>query len=135
MAKTKKKMGVQQVLLNPDPETKAILQYLCEQSGKVYNSGVYFSRQTFFKTGKMMTGKYDLDFEPTVSKTQTAQSMPSTPMQQTLRSVIESWKSFKELRGLHSKGQLHFRPKPPGYLEGSKLFKADGMRDSKSIPI
>lgn len=121
--KTKTKMGVQQVLLNPDPETKAILQYLCEQSGKVYNSGVYFSRQTFFKTGKMMTGKYDLDFEPTVSKTQTAQSMPSTPMQQTLRSVIESWKSFKELRGLHSKGQLHFRPKPPGYLESSKLFK------------
>ena len=123
MPKEKKNMGVQQVLLHPDPETKAILQYLCEQSGKIYNSGVYFSRQTFFKTGKLMTGKYDLDFEPTVSKTQTAQSMPSTPMQQTLRSVIESWKSFKELRGLHSKGRLHFRPKPPGYLEGSKLFK------------
>ncbi len=123
MPKPEKSMGVQQVLLHPDPETKAILQYLCEQSGKVYNSGVYFSSQTFFKTGKMMLGKYDLDFEPTVAKTQTAQSMPSTPMQQTLRSVIEAWKSYKGLRDRHFKGQLHFQPKPPGYLQGSKLFK------------
>jgi putative transposase len=123
MAKPKKSMGVQQVLLHPDPETKAILQYLCEQSGKVYNSGVYFSRQTFFKTGRMMTGKFDLIYEPSISKSLTAQSLPSTPLQQTLMSVAEAWKSFKELRGLHSKGKLHFRPKLPSYLEGSKLFK------------
>jgi putative transposase len=123
MPKPKKNMGIQQMLLHPDQETEALLQYLCEQSGKVYNSGVYFSRQTFFKTGKMLLGKFDLDFEPTVAKTQTAQSLPSTPMQQTLRSVIEAWKSYQGLRDLHFKGQLHFRPKPPNYLEGSKLFK------------
>jgi len=52
MSKARKSMGVQQVLLHPDPETKAILDYICEQSGKLYNSGVYFARQTFFKTGK-----------------------------------------------------------------------------------
>jgi putative transposase len=123
MSREKKNMGIQQVLLHPDKETEAILQYLCEQSGKVYNSGIYYSRQVFFKTGKMMLGKYDLDFESTVAKTQTAQSLPSTPMQQTLRSVIESWKSFKELRSRHFKGNLHFKPKPPSYLKGSKLFK------------
>jgi putative transposase len=123
MPKPKKNMGIQQILLHLDSETEAILQYLCEQSGKVYNNGIYFSRQTFFKTGKMLLGKFDLDFEPTVAKTQTAQSLPSTPMQQTLRSVIEAWKSFKGLRDLYFKGQLHFRPKPPNYLEGSKLFK------------
>jgi putative transposase len=44
-------------------------------------------------------------------------------MQQTLMSVTEAFKSFKNLRDLHEKGQLHFRPKPPGYLQGSKLFK------------
>ena len=49
--------------------------------------------------------------------------MPSTPMQQTLMSVTEAFKSFKNLRDLHKKSQLHFRPKPPGYLKGSKLFK------------
>jgi putative transposase len=135
MPQPKKNMGVQQVLLHPDPETEAILQYLCEQSGKVYNSGVYFSRQTFFKTGKMLLGKFDLDFEPSVAKTQTAQSLPSTPMQQTLRSVIEAWKSFKELRGLYAKGQLHFRPKPPGYLEGSKLFKVAYPNSGGQKPV
>ena len=123
MPRLKKSMGVQQILLHPDSETKAILQYLCEQSGKVYNSGVYFSRQTFFKTGKMMTGKFDLLYEPSIAKSLNAQSLPSTPLQQTLLSVIESWKSFKELRSLYAKGQLRFKPKPPNYLEGSKLFK------------
>ena len=52
-----------------------------------------------------------------------AQSMPSIPAQQTLLSVTEASKSFKELRSLFIKGQLHFKPKVPGYLTGSKLFK------------
>ncbi len=121
--KNEKQMGVQQILLHPNKETKAILDYLCQQSGKLYNCGVYFARQTFFKTGKLLTGKFDLDFEPTVSKTMLAQSMPSTPMQQTLRSVTEAFKSFKKLRESFLKGELHFKPKLPSYLKGSKLFK------------
>ena len=123
MAKTKKAMGVQQVLLSPNRELKALLEYLCQQSGKLYNSGVYLARQTFFKTGKLLTGKFDLSFEPSVAKSMVAKSLPSTPMQQTLMSVAEAFKSFKELRDLYIKGQLHFKPKPPGYLQGSKLFK------------
>jgi transposase len=123
VVKNKKAMGVQQVLLSPDHETKAVLNYLCQQSGKLYNSGIYFARQTFFKTGKLLTGKFDLAYEPSVAKTMVAQSMPSTPAQQTLLSVIEAFKSFKELRSLFLKGQLHFKPKAPGYLTGSKLFK------------
>jgi hypothetical protein len=77
VVKNKKSMGVQQVLLSPDNEIKAILEYLCQQSGKLYNSGVYFARQTFFKTGKLLTGKFDLAYEPSVAKTMVAQSMPS----------------------------------------------------------
>jgi putative transposase len=123
MTKTNIMMGVQQVLLCTDSETHALIEYLCQQSGKLYNTGVYFARQTFFKTGKLLTGKFDLAFEPSVAKSLLAQSMPSTPMQQTLMSVTESFKSFKNLRDLYTKGQLHFRPKPPGYLTGSKLFK------------
>jgi len=123
MAKATKTMGVQQVLLRTDPETRLLIEYLCQQSGKLYNTGIYFARQTFFKTGKLLTGKFDLAFEPSVSKSLLAQSMPSTPMQQTLISVTESFKSFKNLKDLYIKGQLHFRPKPPGYLKGCKLFK------------
>ncbi|MEA5623760.1 transposase [Nostoc sp. UHCC 0251] len=116
-------MGVQQVLLYPSDETKSILEYLCQQSGKLYNTGIYFARQTFFKTNKLLTGKFDLAFEPSIAKSMLAQSLPSTPMQQTLMSVTEAFKSFKELRNLFLLGELHFRPKVPGYLKGSKLFK------------
>ncbi|TAG86838.1 MAG: transposase [Oscillatoriales cyanobacterium] len=116
-------MGVQQVLLSPNQELQALLEYLCQQSGKLYNSGVYLARQTFFKTGKLLAGKFDLSFESSVAKSMVAKSLPSTPMQQTLMSVTEAFKSFKELRDLYLKGQLHFKPKPPGYLKGSKLFK------------
>ncbi|MEG5060317.1 transposase [Microcoleus sp. A2-C5] len=123
MAKIKKAMGVQQVLLAPTKEVEAVLQYLCRQSGKLYNSAVYFARQTFFKTGKLLTGKFDLSFEPSISKSMVAKSLPSTPMQQTLMSVAEAFKSFKELRKLYLQGNLHFKPKPPNYLTGPKLFK------------
>lgn len=103
MGKRKKLMGVQQVLLSPSPETKALLDYLCQQSGKLYNTGIYFARQTFFKTNKLLTGKFDLVFEPSIAKSMLAQSLPSTPMQQTLMSVAEAFKSFKELRNLYLK--------------------------------
>ncbi|MBE9037613.1 RNA-guided endonuclease InsQ/TnpB family protein [aff. Roholtiella sp. LEGE 12411] len=116
-------MGVQQVLLSPNAETKALLEYLCEQSGKLYNTGIYFARQIFFKKNLLLTGKFDLAFEPSIAKSILAQSLPSTPMQQTLMSVTEAFKSFKQLRDLFLLGQLHFKPKAPGYLKGSKLFK------------
>lgn len=121
--KPKKSIGIQQVLLKPDIETKAILDYLCSQSGKLYNTGIYFARQTFFKTNKILTGKFDLLYEPSISNSLLAQSLPSIPAQQTLMSVTEAFKSFKELRNKYFKGNLHFKPKAPDYLEGSKLFK------------
>ncbi|MBW4573938.1 MAG: transposase [Aphanothece sp. CMT-3BRIN-NPC111] len=123
MSKVKKSMGIQQVMLSPDPETKAILEYLCQQSGKLYNNGVYFARQYFFKANKLLTGKFDLIYEESVSKSLVAQSLPSIPAQQTLMSVSEAFKSFKKLRAKFFKGQLHFKPKAPSYLIGSKLFK------------
>ena len=123
MVKVKKLMGVQQVLIKTSKENDAILRYLCEQSGKLYNSGIYFARQTFFKTNKILTGKFDLIYEPSVSKSDVARSLPSVSAQQTLMSVSEAFKSFKALKDLHRKGQLNFKPKAPSYLEGSKLFK------------
>lgn len=124
MSKAKKLMGVQQMLLDVDQSNLAIVQYLCEQSGKLYNTGMYFARQTFFKTDRLVS-KFDLDYEPSVAKTQLAKSMPSTPAQQTLRSVTEAVASFRELRNKWfedgcPKGK---RPNFPGYLDGKKLYK------------
>jgi putative transposase len=135
MAKNQSCMGVQQVLLHPDGETKALLDYLCQQSGKLYNTGVYFARQTFFKTAKLLTGKFDLAIEPSIAKSILAQSLPSTPMQQTLMSVTEAFKSFKQLRDLYLKGELHFRPKPPNYLKGAKLFKVAYPNSGGQRPV
>jgi putative transposase len=123
LAKTQKLIGVQQVLLHLDDETKAIVDYLCQQSGKIYNTGLYFARQLFFKIGKLLTGKFDLAFDPSVSKSLLAQSMPSTPMQQTLMSVTEAFKSFRQLKDLYLNGQLDFKPRLADYLTGAKLFK------------
>jgi IS605 OrfB family transposase len=135
VGKTKKIRGVQQVLLNPDPETRALLEYLCQQAGQLYNNGVYFARQVFFKTGKLLTGKFDLAFEPTVSKSLVAKSLPSTPMQQTLMSVAEAFRSYKELRNLYFKGGLTINPSPPGYLKGSKLFKVAYPNSGGQKPV
>jgi putative transposase len=135
MAKNQSCMGVQQILLHPDGETKALLDYLCQQSGKLYNTGVYFARQTFFKTAKLLTGKFDLAIEPSIAKSILAQSLPSTPMQQTLMSVTEAFKSFKQLRDLFLLGELHFRPKPPNYLKGAKLFKVAYPNSGGQRPV
>ncbi|MGK7918483.1 MAG: hypothetical protein AB4080_00525 [Trichodesmium sp.] len=45
MSKTKKKMGCQQVLLHPDKNLLAILEYLCGEANKVFNCSVYYARQ------------------------------------------------------------------------------------------
>lgn len=123
MAASRKLMGVQQILLSLNDETRALLEYLCQQSGKLYNSGVYYARQIFFKTSKLLTSKFDLVYEVSIAKSLIAKSLPSTPAQQTLMSVAEAFKSFKQLRDLYLKGQLHFKPRAPDYLKGSKLFK------------
>lgn len=95
---------------------------------------MYFARQILFKTGRILTGKFDLVYEPSVAKSLLAQSMPSIPMQQTLMSVTETFRSFKQLRDLYIKGQLHFKPKPPNYLKGSKLFKVAYPNSSGQKP-
>lgn len=134
MSKAKKLMGVQQMLLDVDQSDLAIIKYLCEQSGKLYNTGTYFARQTFFKTNRLLS-KYDLDYEPSVSKSQLANAFPSSAMQQTLRSVTEAVASFKELRSQWFKDgcpQEQSKPKFPGYLEGSKLYKVSYPNRAKS---
>ena len=88
-----------------------------------------------FKTGKLLCGKFDLIYEPSVSKSMVAQSIPSTPMQQTLMSVAEAFKSFKGLRDLYCKGELHFKPRPPNYLKGAKLFKVTYPNSGGQKPV
>ena len=50
----------QQVLVGKNSELIAILTFLCEQSHKLTNMGIYYGRQLFFKFYKTL-GKFDLE--------------------------------------------------------------------------
>jgi IS605 OrfB family transposase len=118
--KNKELRGVQQNLLSVGKNVLSIITYLCEQSNSLYNCGVYWARQIFFKTERIVS-KFDVIYE--CGKNIHAQAMPSTPAQQTLLSVSEAFKSFRELRDKFLKGELDFRPKAPGYRHSGGLFK------------
>jgi putative transposase len=120
MAKEKKLMGVQQNQIYCDDETLAILTYLCEQSNSLYNCGIYWARQIFFKTNQIVS-KFDPIYE--VGSNIHAQAMPSVAAQQTLLSVSEAFKSFQGLRNLFFKGKLDHRPKLPNYRDSGGFFK------------
>ncbi|MDF5733556.1 MAG: transposase [Rhizonema sp. PD38] len=113
-------MGVQQNLIYCDNDTKAIITFLCEQSNSLYNCGIYWARQLFFKTGKIVS-KFDPVYG--IGDNIHAQAMPSTPAQQTLLSVSESFNSFRELRSLFFGGKLDQNPKVPNYRKSGGLFK------------
>jgi putative transposase len=113
-------MGIQQNLIYSDAETRSILTFLCEQSNRLFNCGVYWARQIFFKTGRIVS-KFDPVYE--AGDNIHAQAMPSVAAQQTLLSVSEAFRSFKGLRELFFKGELDQKPKPPNYRESGGLFK------------
>ena len=41
-------LGCQQVFIKSDKDTQAVLEYLCYQSAKLSNCGIYYSRQLYF---------------------------------------------------------------------------------------
>ncbi|MGJ5675720.1 MAG: RNA-guided endonuclease InsQ/TnpB family protein [Nostochopsis sp.] len=108
--------GCQQNLINPNKELKAVLEFICSESHKLTNCGIYYARQLYFKTGKFI-GKFDLINEYKTNKHY--QVLHSQAAQQVLMSVSESFKSFKELNKKYSKGELHFKPKLPKYRKGA----------------
>ena len=104
--------GCQQILINPGSSLKGILEYLCGESNKLHNCGVYLSRQLYFKTGKTPS-KFDLHRE--LKSNRHFQGMYSHVSQQCLTTVAESFKSyFGLLKGIQ-KGTVNQRPKIPNY--------------------
>jgi lycopene cyclase CruP len=107
--------GCQQILIPLDKELKAILEYICSESAKLTNCGIYYSRQLFFKTGKIPT-KFDLHKE--IGNNPHFKALQSQVAQQSLTTVAESFKSFKGLLKAFSKGTISEKPKLPKYRKG-----------------
>jgi len=82
--------GCQQVLINPDSELKAILEFVCGESNKLANCGTYYARQLYFKTGKVPS-KFDL--HRLMKSNIHFQALYSHVAQQCLTTVAESFKS------------------------------------------
>ena len=104
--------GCQQILLHPDSELEAILEFICKTANSLTNCGIYYARQVYFKA-KTIIGKYDLEAEYKTNKH--LKALHSQAAQQVLRSVSESFESFKKLKQAFNRGEIADKPKPPHY--------------------
>lgn len=111
--------GCQQVLLHSDNETKAIIEYLCHESNSLYNCSVYYARQIWFKTGKIVSG---FDLTAQMKNNKHFHAGYASAMQQTCLSVGETFKSFKQLLAKSKKGELNQKPRVPNYRKPGGLF-------------
>ncbi|WP_287360487.1 transposase [Moorena sp. SIO3B2] len=110
--------GCQQVLLSPDRELSAILNFLCIQSHRLTNMGIYFARQIYFKANRYIS-KFELEkeYKPNIHY----KALHSQAAQQILRSVYESFKSYKELIKAYRKGKIENIPRLPKYRKKGGL--------------
>jgi putative transposase len=104
--------GYQQILLHPENELEAILEFVCKTANSLINCGIYYARQIYFKTKKFL-GKYDLEAAYKTNKH--FKALHSQAAQQVLRSVSESFESFKKLKQAFNRGKIVDKPKPPKY--------------------
>ncbi|MDJ0535998.1 MAG: transposase [Xenococcaceae cyanobacterium MO_207.B15] len=110
--------GTQQVKVSQDKDLINILIFLCKESHKLTNMGIYYARQLYFKTQKAI-GKYDLE---KIYKTNNHYKvLYSQAAQQILRTVAESFKSYYGLIKAYSEGRITNRPRIPKYRKKNGL--------------
>ncbi len=110
--------GCQQVLVSQDKDLIALLTFLCEESHKLTNMGIYYGRQLYFKARKAL-GKFDL--EKLYKNNNHYQVLSSQAAQQILRTVAESFKSYYGLVKAYTEGKIAKRPKIPNYRKKGGL--------------
>ncbi len=104
--------GCQQIRINPDKELKAVLEYLCSESNKLNNCTIYYARQLYFKTEKVIN-KFALINE--LKQNPHYGSMYSQVAQQAVMAVAESFSSFIGLLKGISSGVVTQKPRIPNY--------------------
>jgi len=109
--------GCQQVLIKSDKDTQAVLEYLCSESAKLSNCGIYYSRQLYFKTGIIPNRAELHKVLGTENQNLHYKAFYSDTAQQILTGVAESFKSFLGLLKGIKNGIVTQRPKLPGYRE------------------
>ena len=110
--------GCQQILINPDKNLKALLEFICEESRKLTNCGIYYARQLFFKTGRIPNRAELHKVIGTENQNLHYQAFYSDTAQQILTGVAESFKSYIGLLRGMTKGTVTQRPRIPNYRKG-----------------
>ncbi len=108
----------QQILVGKNNDLINILEFLCEESHKLTNMGIYLARQLYFKVKKII-GKYDLEKEYKTNNHYKV--LHSQAAQQILRSVAESFASYKKLVKAYKQGEITDRPRVPNYRKKGGL--------------
>ena len=128
--------GCQQILISPDSNLKAILEFICQESNKLANCGIYYSRQIYFKTGRI-AHKYEL--HKILGNNPHFKAFQCHVAQQCLTTVAESFSSFIGLLKGIKDGTVDQKPKLPNYrtkdglnvvtfLKNDVKLKANGLR-------
>ncbi len=104
--------GCQQVLISPDKDLKAVLEFICGESNKLHNCAIYYARQMYFKAHKYVK-PFDLNTE--LKRNPHYSALCAQAAQQVCGAVGESVKSYKGLIKLFNEGGLVHRPKFPNY--------------------
>src|SRR4028118_2024545 len=123
--------GCQQNLIRADSEIKAILEYLCSESAKLSNCGTYYSRQIYFKTGRIPNRAQLHKVLGTENRNLHYQAFYSDTAQQILTGVAESFKSFMGLLKGIKEGRVTQRPKLPGYRQSGMALVTFTGRSAK----
>lgn len=110
--------GCQQVLIKPDKELQAILEFICGESNKLHNCAVYYARQMYFKAHQFVR-PFDLNSE--LKRNPHYGALCAQAAQQVCGAVGEAMKAFKGSLKLFREGGLDFRPKPPNYRDKGGL--------------
>ena len=110
-------LGCQQVLIKSDKDTQAVLEYLCSESAKLSNCGIYYSRQLYFKTGRVPNRAQLHKVLGTENQNLHYKAFYSDTAQQILTGVAESFKSFLGLLKGIKNGTVTQRPRLPGYRQ------------------
>ncbi len=104
--------GCQQVLISPNKDLKAVLEFVCAESNKLHNCAIYYARQIYFKTHKLVS-PFDLNTE--LKRNPHYGALCAQAAQQVCGAVGESLKSYKRLVRLFNEGGLINCPKFPNY--------------------
>ncbi len=97
---------------------KTIVEQLLRWSNNLFNVGTYESRQRYFKDKGAI--KYP-DLYKIAKTNENYALLYSQVAQQSLKSVAESFSSFRALSKLAKKGELHQKPRLPNYRTTAKV--------------